>query len=158
MAQRLIKFFWLTLLAMVLPTQAMAYFTQAEDDASARLSSHATKILPQSKADYQALFEESQQENTPQQPASQSEIDADVVAIVQLNRWSLSDRHTEDGEAPGTSDGQNSGQAQLPLHTLYLYPLASSGYWVTHSFASNHRISGWKESNALYVALNSQFA
>ncbi|USD35217.1 MULTISPECIES: hypothetical protein [Vibrio] len=158
MAQRFIHFFWFLLLAMVLPTQAMAYFTQAENDASARLSRHTTQILPQCQAGYQTLFEESQQEDTPQQPISQSEVGVDVVAILPLSRWSLSDRHTEEREAPGASDGHYSGQAQLPLHSLYLYPLASQGYWVTHSFSSNHRISGWKESNALYVALNSQFA
>ncbi|NRF14618.1 hypothetical protein [Vibrio coralliilyticus] len=157
MAQRLIKFFWLTLLTMVLPTQALAYFAQAENEASARLNRHTANVLPQSQADYQTLFEESQQEETSQSPVSQSEIDTDVLAIVQFNRWSLSDRHSEEGEAPGTSDGHYSSQASLPLNSLYSYPLVQNGCWVDNSFTSNHRISGWKESNALYVALNAQF-
>ncbi|MBN3494014.1 MULTISPECIES: hypothetical protein [Vibrio] len=157
MAQRLIKFFWLTLLTMVLPTQAMAYFTQAENEASARLAPPTTDAAPQSQADYQTLFEESQQEETSQNPVSQSEIDTDVLAIVHFNRWSLSDRHSEEGEAPGTSDGHYSSQASLPLNSLYTYSLFDNGSWVENSFTSNHRISGWKESNALYVALNAQF-
>ena len=157
MAQRLIKFFWLTLLTMVLPTQAMAYFTQAENEASARLARPTTDAVPQSQADYQTLFEESQQEETSQNPVSQSEIDTDVLAIVHFNRWSLSALHSEEGEAPGTSDGHYSSQASLPLNSLYTYSLFDNGNWVENSFTSNHRISGWKESNALYVALNAQF-
>lgn len=147
------------MLAMVLPAQAVAYFAQAESDISARLdrSKHASQ--PLSKVASQALFEttRSEQESAPQ-PVSQSEGLVDVVAIIHLNRWAVSGRWLEEADST-SSDVFSATSDSLSPHKLYCHPVVQTlAYWARTDFNANHRISGWKDSNALYVALNSQFA
>ncbi|WP_159653197.1 hypothetical protein [Vibrio atypicus] len=158
MIQRVIKLLWLALLAMVLPAQAVAYFAQIEGDISSRLERSGPQVASLSKADSQAIFDEvrNEQQST-SQPVSQTESDSDVIAIINLSRWGMAGRHIEDGDLNELGSDTVSS-SQVPPYKLYCHPLLAQAYWADRSFTSNHRISGWKESNALYVALNSQFA
>ncbi len=158
MTQRLIKLFWFSLLAMVLPSQAAAYFTQNDSDARRLLDNPHLTQTPSSDAAYQQLFEESRREQSSEsQPVSNAGDSASVVAIINAARWSLSQRTLDDREisdADSTSFNVNS----LPPYKLYCHPVLVNQYWASRSFTCNYRISGWKDTNALYVALNSQFA
>lgn len=159
MIQRVIKLFWLAMLAMVLPTQAVAYFAQAESDISARLDRSKQASQSLSKAASQALFETTRDEHdSDSQPVSQSEGQVDVVAIIHLNRWGVSGRWLEEADN-NPSDEFSAPSGSLPPRKLYCHPVVQTlAYWAKSDFTANHRISGWKDSNALYVALNSQFA
>ena len=158
MYQRVITLLWLALFAMVLPAHAVAYLSQTESDIGARLDPCSSQFAPLSKNDAQALFDASRKaQDSSSSPVSQSEGTIDVVAIINLNRWGMSGR---------IADESDSNQAESNLADLnpsspykpYCHPLPANEYWVDDALTSSHRISGWKESNALYVALNSQFA
>ncbi len=158
MTQRLIKLFWFSLLAMVLPSQAAAYFAQAESDARRLLDNPHSTQTPSSDAAYQQLFEQSRSEQSPQsQPVSSTDDSASVVAIINAARWSLSQRTLDDREV-SDADSTPLSLSSLPPYKLYCHPVLVNQYWASTSFTPNHRISGWKDTNALYVALNSQFA
>tara|TARA_Y100001956_G_scaffold53675_1_gene52394 strand:- start:2979 stop:3455 length:477 start_codon:yes stop_codon:yes gene_type:complete len=158
MIQRVIKLFWLALFAMVLPAQAVAYLAQAESDIGARLTHSISNANQLSQADAQALFDASREEKeSSSRPVSQSEGSVDVVAIINLNRWGMSGRHIDESDINET-DSYLADVNQLPPHKLYCHPILAKAYWADNAFSANHRISGWKDSNALYVALNSQFA
>lgn len=158
MTQRLIKLLCFSLLAMVLPSQAAAFFAQAESDARRLLDNPQSTQTPSSDAAYQQLFEQARSEQSPQsQPVSNTDDSANVVAIVNATRWSLSQRTLDDREVSDT-DSTPLNLNSLPPYKLYSHPVLVNQYWTSTSFTSNHRISGWKDTNALYVALNSQFA
>lgn len=158
MIQRVIKLFWLALFAMVLPAQALAYLAQAESDIGSRLEQTRSKVNSLSRTDAQAMFEASRQEQqSSSRPVSQSEGSVDVVAIINLNRSSMSGRFIDESDS-NEADSYLSDVNQLPPHKLYCHPVLAQAYWADDAFTANHRISGWKDSNALYVALNSQFA
>ncbi|RTZ17587.1 hypothetical protein EJ063_02035 [Vibrio aquaticus] len=155
MFQRLVSYFWLILLAMVLPTQAFAYLLQAENEASARLSYRGANLAPTSQRDFQALFDEVRNSSN-SEPVSQSDISHDWLAIIHANRWSTLTRGLDDTDPQSDFEPVGFEPAVTPLYRLYKQPVFTSMQRVaTHR--SIHRVSGWKESNALYVALNSHF-
>lgn len=157
MAFRLIKYIFFTLLAMVLPSQASAYLSQTESDVLTRLSStKPSQVLPGS-IDFQALFDQSGETQTPSStPSSHSEFDSAAVGIINANRWSWSSRHLEDGDVP-SFDGSDINSVIAPAHRLYRADIDTPHYETDSQFSQSHRIAGWKETNALYVALNSQY-
>ncbi|EEX93782.1 hypothetical protein VIOR3934_00295 [Vibrio orientalis CIP 102891 = ATCC 33934] len=155
MLQRIVSYFWLVLLAMVLPTQAFAYLLQAENEASARLSYRSLGASPSSEQDFQALFDEVRQE--PQsEPVTQSDIAQDWLAIINANRWSNVTRVLDDAEPKSNLETVGFEPAAIPLYRLYKLPVVTSTQRVSNQNAI-YRVSGWKESNTLYVALNGHF-
>jgi len=156
MLRRFISYIWLFTLAMVLPSQAFAYLLQAENEASARLSYRINTLLPQSKSDFQALFDEVREE--PQsEPVTKSDLAQDWLAIVNANRWLHTTRFIDDGEASSTLELPSFELAIVALFRLYKLPSLESANALATRYTSPHRIAGWKESNALYVALNAHY-
>ncbi|MFM2587143.1 hypothetical protein [Vibrio sp. TBV020] len=155
MLQRIVSYIWLVLLAMVLPTQAFAYLLQAENEASARLNYRSVGISPTSEQDFQALFDEVRQE--PQsEPVTQTDMAQDWLAIINANRWSNVTRALDDTEPTSNFESIGFEPAVIPLYRLYKRPVYTSSQRVATQ-NSIHRVSGWKESNTLYVALNGHF-
>ena len=64
------------------------------------------------------------------------------------------------GQFNSESDASEVNLSDWPIsdqHVDLLESLLSAFHWYATVSGASHRISGWKETNALYVALNSQF-
>ncbi|WP_117232873.1 hypothetical protein [Vibrio maerlii] len=102
---------------------------------------------------------ESNSESSSQVPISQSRVTQDAVGIFSSHRWSSNLRKTVDDEGE-TFDSQSFN----PFYTNigYAYSLSDIRWLHNQStfyhYSPNHRLSGWKDSNAMYVALNGQYA
>lgn len=97
-------------------------------------------------------------------PHSTQDVGSSSEAVIFQGRWTLALRSTlNDG------NDDNSGESlgfEQPNSLVWLVPETSSHSHAAirlpnipyqHDF-TDHRVSGWKESNALYVALNAQFS
>ncbi len=138
-------------LVVALPSHAFAYLAKSESEAVERLAVYLQPV----HADVSALqYNDAQQ---PTSPESSSHVKPTYSAIVNLNRWSISARTIDqtDGNDSSRLNELNGAAGRLP--SLIIVPLYNVVHWQGKSNTSNFRISGWKDSNTLYVALNSQF-
>ncbi|EPN8459356.1 hypothetical protein ACT31I_000043 [Vibrio cidicii] len=91
-------------------------------------------------------------------PVSQSYQRHDAAAILHAHRWSVAQRE----DSPQNSDPLFfSGLDQPNIHGNLFHlcgRLRQLELLRAYHFSSNHRLAGWKETNAMYVALNSQFS
>lgn len=91
-------------------------------------------------------------------PVSQSYQRHDAAAILHANRWSVAQRE----DSPQNSDPLFfSGLDQPNIHGNLFHLcdcLRQLELLRAYHFSPNHRLAGWKETNAMYVALNSQFS
>ncbi len=98
------------------------------------------------------------QSSNPNKPKSKSLGDHDAKAILTVWRWTGSNNENHELETPTYSvvfDYSCSGQHEL-LSATVRQRLITPSYL---SYAqSNHRVSGWKDGNTLYVFLNTQYA
>ncbi|MGD8110107.1 hypothetical protein [Vibrio sp. TRT 17S01] len=150
MAHTFVRFFWLILLVMALPAQALSYLQKSEADASYRLSYLVLKAKEQSNESPTTTA------STKSKPQTHSEPKEKAVAIINSNRWGEPPRSIDDHDDSLNSDADNPFDS-LPLYRQYYYPVHDFKGWTGAYFYHNHRLSGWKETNALYVALNSQY-
>lgn len=156
MLQRFASYIWLLMLTMVVPTQAFGYLLQAENEASARLNYRIGGVLPQSAGDFQALFDEVRQDK-PSEPVTKSDLSQDWLGIITANRWTTVSRTFDENGGGSTSEPTSFEPESTPLYRLYKLPIFTSVYHNAER-DSSYRISGWKESNTLYVALNGHFS
>lgn len=156
MLLRFISYIWLFTLAMVLPSQAFAYLVQAENEASARLSYRINSFLPQSQLDLQSQFEEVKKESQ-SEPVTQSHFTQDWLAIVNTNRWLHSTRLIDEGDSASSLDLPSFEPAIEALFRLHKSPSLHATNALATRYSSSSRVAGWKESNALYVALNAHY-
>ncbi|CAH1539833.1 conserved exported hypothetical protein [Vibrio harveyi] len=149
---------FLLLLAMALsPMQASA--AQAEQKS---YLPHFSKLQPftasnsasNSPVDFSELSEESTQS-----PVSEGHAFQDSFAIFNSPRWTTHLRENIDDEHIDFIGDLN---APFYADAGYAYSLMDISWRQSQStfnhFVSDHRLSGWKETNAMYVALNSQFS
>ncbi|PFG57894.1 hypothetical protein ATG66_0393 [Vibrio sp. ES.051] len=98
-------------------------------------------------------------EETTQSPVSESHARLDTLALFNTQRWVSHLREGLDDEHVDVV-----GDLNTPFYADagYAYSLMDINRRQNQStfyhFTSGHRISGWKETNAMYVALNSQFS
>jgi len=157
MLQRIVSYIWLCILAMALPTQAFAYLLQAENEASARLNYRASTLLPLSKSDSQALFDQVKQERQ-SEPVTKADFSQNWLALVNANRGLNVTRYLDDGESSCDLNLLDFDPVSIALFRLYKLPQVEVSFGLTNRYASPYRISGWKDSNTLYVALNGQYS
>ncbi|MFZ3419730.1 hypothetical protein [Vibrio harveyi] len=149
---------FLLLLAMALsPMQASA--AQAEQKS---YLPHFSKLQPftasnsasNSPVDFSELSEESTQS-----PVSEGHAFQDSFAIFNSQRWTTHLRENIDDEHIDFIGDLN---APFYADAGYAYSLMDISWRQSQStfnhFVSDHRLSGWKETNTMYVALNSQFS
>ncbi|EKO3821900.1 hypothetical protein NTH40_003464 [Vibrio harveyi] len=149
---------FLLLLAMALsPMQASA--AQAEQKS---YLPHFSKLQPftasnsasNSPVDFSELSEESTQS-----PVSEGHAFQDSFAIFNSQRWTTHLRENIDDEHIDFIGDLN---APFYADAGYAYSLMDISWRQSqltfNHFVSDHRLSGWKETNAMYVALNSQFS
>lgn len=157
MFQRLISIIWLFMFAMVLPTQTFGYLWKAESEVSARLISGTNAPTLYAHPTVQTLFDKVKQQPE-SEPVTQSEVSQDWLAIIHSHRWLNDNRHFDESESSSNVDLPIVESAAVPLYRLYNKLLRVELYLAPVArYPSSYRISGWKESNVLYVALNSQF-
>lgn len=164
-----IKYVWFMILALVLPSQALAYL--GESDSSNLPSQYAAldinaffnqevislvDMTPQTCGDVQNRLSIAYIPIEKLPPTSKSVHSDTIPAIVSMARWSVSSRFVDEGE-PTFIDTPVIQEALAASFKLHLFPIAKISGWESRPSASNHRISGWKETNAMYVALNSQY-
>ena len=149
---------FLLLLAMALsPMQASA--AQAEQKS---YLPHFSKLQPftasnsasNSPVDFSELSEESTQS-----PVSEGHAFQDSFAIFNSQRWTTHLRENIDDEHIDFIGDLN---APFYADAGYAYSLMDISWRQSQStfnhFVSDHRLSGWKETNAMYVPLNRQFS
>ncbi|WP_423840957.1 hypothetical protein ONE56_15050 [Vibrio mytili] len=145
------------LVAMVLlPMQAFAAL--GEQKAHLPYFSKLQPLAAKSSSSTPVNFSEIEEEGT-SSPISQGNIDIDPPALVNSLRWPFYFQNGLDDEHTDTD-----GNFTSPFYADagYTYTLSHIGWLQSqrtfHHFTNDHRISGWKETNAMYVALNSQFS
>ncbi|WP_456295312.1 hypothetical protein M1D72_01720 [Vibrio sp. AK197] len=142
MGFRFIQYLWFTLLAMVLPSQALAYLTLNESEPSSRLLVSRGMATTESHID--------------QLESVSSSVEFETAASAQQrlirSTWKQNPRIDIDN---GLSDS---------LHFFAPFGAFSVDHrvecntcWFHQTHANSHRLSSWKETNAFYVALNSQY-
>ncbi|ASU24269.1 hypothetical protein CCZ37_17635 [Vibrio qinghaiensis] len=169
-----IKYVWFTFLAVVLPSQAFGYLIESETHRDAEpkvsLQRDAEKMpltaivdqqtLPQAIAIQQPISDQQsisvQQDKQTAPPVSKSLHSDTSAAIVTASRWGVTSRVVE-YDGPTFVDNTPNYDVTVAPFRLYLFPVAELVAWQARPYSSHHRISGWKETNAMYVALNSQY-
>lgn len=169
-----IKYVWFTFLAVVLPSQAFGCLIESETHSHAEpkvsLQRDAEKTsltaivdqqtLPQAIAiqqpisDQQSISDQQDKQTAP--PVSKSLHSDTSAAIVTASRWGVTSRVVE-YDGPTFVDNTPDYDVTVAPFRLYLFPVAELAAWQARPYSSHHRISGWKETNAMYVALNSQY-
>ncbi|MGI3094779.1 hypothetical protein [Vibrio diabolicus] len=98
-------------------------------------------------------------EETTQSPISESYARLDTLALFNTQRWVS---HLREGLDDEHVDVVGDLNTPFYVDAGYAYSLMDINWrqnqYTFYHFTSDHRISGWKETNAMYVALNSQFS
>lgn len=104
------------------------------------------------------LNQRSSHPRKPNRPTSNSFGDHDAQGILSSWRWSNSGQESREQEAPDYTQIADLGASCYVEQ--FICSAASkllTPFYLRHA-ASNHRLSGWKDSNALYVYLSSLYA
>ncbi|MGR5067668.1 hypothetical protein [Vibrio alfacsensis] len=151
------KLFLLLLAMALLPVQASA--VQKEQKTHVL---HLSKLQPFTTSDSTSSpsidFSELTEETAPS-PVSEGHASQDSLAIFNSQRWISHLRENIDDEHV---DSVTDFTAPFYADAGYSYRLMDISWRqnqsIFHHFVNDHRIAGWKETNAMYVALNSQFS
>lgn len=141
MSWHMIRIFWLSLIALVLPAQALA---SLERDQS---------VPGKAAAALMALLHQNEQPDSPQ---SQTHFTGSKAALLNSLRGTFSERYNRQNTDTDSLDNITPFYplADNRLTLQFARPLKPAPY---QDFHSSYRLSGWKETNAMYVALNSQY-
>lgn len=154
MALRLIQHLCFMLFVMVLPSQAMACLSKIETENESPLSDAALSTGQATHLSEECLFP------TPlsHTPISNSHSHADTSApVIAVHRGLWQGRQMLSDES-NSSDGHRSYPAAFSTYEYESGVHLNIAYFFSVPlFYQPHRLAGWKETNALYVALNSQF-
>ncbi|GLT20061.1 hypothetical protein GCM10007938_38440 [Vibrio zhanjiangensis] len=155
MIQRFIALLcWIALIALALPSQAMSYLAEYSKHDSSRFGQSSY-----SNVTANALLTKSTQSKVPTPTRlSKYNTDVDLLNITQLSRHKSSVRDDNDAEGERFGDGYSLDKLTKVFSAHRLYFSSQNGRQIGADFNSQYRISGWKESNALYVALNGHFS
>lgn len=151
---------WLVVVAFALPAPLFA--CALEQKASESLDHAKPSILPFSSTLSLTRAERVAHSAPPPGsiPRSQSDVTPTPRAILNHALNGLAQRLAAgSSDLPFDSDPESSPWPML-VTTPYSVVIDDSNHHLNRSydfFSATHRLAGWKESNAMYVALNSQF-
>ncbi|KKD00299.1 hypothetical protein [Photobacterium halotolerans] len=153
MSWQMIRMFWFSFFALFFSAQAMACPEDQDTGAAVKY-----QVVAEARLINAALCEPSarHKQSSDSAPVTQSQQSGSAVAILHSFRWNIPQRyHVHDGDPD-----------RLDLTSL-LYPVSDSrltqrfvqppDYVAYQDFRPSYRLSGWKETNAMYVALNSHY-
>ncbi|MCG7490877.1 hypothetical protein MHN79_15405 [Vibrio sp. Of14-4] len=150
------SFCWIVLVALALPSQALSYLTKCTSAASQPLTHNTSYDPTVDSVGSSPIFTKSSEIDGPNTPVSKSGVDADLLATGQFVRLSSLTRDGNDTKQDFPFDGDSFDKSSPSITTDTLFSSSPINHW--SGFHSQYRISGWKESNALYVALNGHFS
>ncbi|MGR5194380.1 hypothetical protein ACPV4H_10830 [Vibrio rotiferianus] len=154
---------WFFIRHLFLLLCAMAFMPAhaAMSDADVSVQSHfkiKVNLAAQGQSTPPIDFKELTEEPV-QTPVSEGHVSQDTYAIFNYQRFTshlrenIDDEHV-DSVSDLTSPYYADAGYAYGLHTTTWRQNRSTFY----HFVSDHRLSGWKDTNAMYVALNSQFS
>ncbi len=148
MGLRFIQYLWFTLLAMVLPSQALSCPTEGEPNRQL-----ITKNAPLFTTQADTLA--AKPVNTPGSTSFSSNTPRRASAILHAYRFDRAPRF----QFQPDDEPLSYAALATPVSgfNTSIGTLASPIIWYVHGNGNPYRLAGWKETNALYVALNSQF-
>ncbi len=152
MGLRFIQYLWFTLLAMVLPTQALACPNISENETTTRQLVAKNAATPLSTIS--AIVDEQAAALPEPYTTARQQGKSFASAILSQSRWDRAPRMRLDDGHANASPLAAARVIDVPSATE---PLAILSSWFYQNGARSFRLAGWKETNALYVALNSQF-
>ncbi|MEI8592625.1 hypothetical protein [Photobacterium sp. Hal280] len=151
MSWHIIRMFWLSFFALFFSAQAMACLDDQGAGASVK-----PRVVAESRLINAVLSETSarHKQSSDSAPATQSQQSGSAVAILHSVRWNISQRYqVHDGDPVDlTSPWYPISDSRLTQR--FVQP---SDYMAYQDFRPSYRLSGWKETNAMYVALNSHY-
>lgn len=145
-----IRIFWLSLFALFLPTQALAYLENMPSASTSCDRSFVAGAQNQSTVNKGKVPLEST-------PATRTHYSGSRAAIVNSVRWNLSERYHGNEGDPDLLDtvAPFYPTVDTSLVLRFVQFSAQGGY---QDFHPSYRLSGWKETNAMYVALNGHYS
>ncbi|MGP8305695.1 hypothetical protein [Vibrio sp. YIC-376] len=151
------KLFFLLLAMVLVPVHVSA----ARNDQKAPLPHFSTLqpfVVTGTTSDTDVDLSQGSEEST-QAPVSEGHANSDTLAIFSSQRWAS---HLREGLNDADIDFTNDLNTPFYADVGYTYSLEGLNWCqvqsVFYHLTSEYRISGWKETNAMYVALNSQFS
>lgn len=146
MSWQLIRIFWLSLFALVLPAQALACLEHSPVASATVQSSCAQALIQQQAGDTHKPLDSA--------PTTESQYSGSAAALLNSVRWNISERYKVDDGDPDALGTVAPGYPQIDASLMlrFVQHMVPASY---QHFHSCYRLSGWKETNALYVALNS---
>ncbi|GEM76207.1 hypothetical protein C1141_18355 [Vibrio agarivorans] len=129
-------------------------FDQSDDSCEGLFSLKKAYNTNTLVADSDAFFKE----GDVSEPISQDNAYRNAPAIVNLSRWQLTQRQGVPYKISLESFKPSSDNSSV----INLLSQKNDVYWrslqtISYTYKSDHRVSGWKDTNALYVALNGHF-
>jgi hypothetical protein len=153
MLKNALAYIWLLTLATVLPLQAYAHLMQSDN----AIYNHPNIIsdLADKELEYSRVAEGRGKQTDPT-PTSQVNTARELVAFLNTPRWFSPKIHIDEAEPSGNSPSRHELDPTA-RYQIHLQPTTNAIVGKPLRYVSIYRISGWKESNALYVALNAHF-
>lgn len=153
MSWHIIRMFWLSFFALFFSAQAMACL---DDQGAGAAVKH--RVVAESRLIDAVLSEPASchKKSSDSAPATQSQHSGSAVAILHSVRWHISQRYNvHDGDP----DRLDLAPPWYPVSDTRLTQrfVQPPGYLAYQDFRPSYRLSGWKETNAMYVALNSHY-
>lgn len=149
---RLLRYIVISILATILPSQAMATLLQNDtNSSSSRLTLQTTSQVNLNEA----FSECGKNETTQCSPTSSASQDkSSTFENIGVSRWNSS--RTESDSTQPVHPNTNKLNTSSNLATQHSSQVSTTK--TSEEFNSSHRIAGWKDTNAQYVALNSQYS
>ncbi|MBD8514182.1 hypothetical protein IFO68_15985 [Photobacterium sp. CAU 1568] len=153
MSWHIIRVFLLSFFALFFSALAMSCLDGQDTEATAK-----RLVVAESRLIDAVLSEPTSRQNksSDSAPATQSQHSGSAVAILHSVRWHISQRYNvHDGD----SDRLDLAPPWYQVSDARLLQrLAQSPRYLAYQdFRPSYRLSGWKETNAMYVALNSHY-
>lgn len=148
-----IRVFWLSFFALFFSAQAMACLDEQGTGTTIK-----SQVVAESRLLNAVLSEPSSRhkKSSDSAPATQSQHSGSAVAILHSVRWNISQRYNVHDGDPDRLDLTSSlyPVSDIRLMLRFVQPPEYVAY---QDFRPSYRLSGWKETNAMYVALNSHY-
>lgn len=149
---RFLRYIVISLLATILPSQAMANLLQNDaNSSSSRLTLQTTSQVNLNEAFGECGKNETTQ-CSPTSPGAQNK--SSTFENLGVSRWSSSRTESDNTQPVHPNSSKITPPTNQPVYNATQVATKKTSV----DFNSSHRISGWKETNAHYVALNSQNA
>ncbi|EGR7968431.1 hypothetical protein OTE47_000415 [Vibrio vulnificus] len=158
MHNSLLRLFALLLTLVMMPVEVIASIAESNQRNHAA-NGQFTVLKHQIGPTAQETIQHEESDSSPL-PVSESHFKTDAAGILNAGRWNVSQREENASDTTPLmfGDGHASPDALPNVHVNVVCAIARKALQTQYHYVANHRLAGWKETNAMYVALNSQFS